>query len=79
MEPARDLQRIERMFASGQPFLVDAQSGYRYSMVACCPQDGSYSSVAQIEKQGQALSRVVFQCPVCFNQFEAKREEIYVC
>jgi len=79
MEPAKDVQKVKRMFAMGQPFLVDSQSGYKYSMVACCPRDSSYASVAQIEKEGQALTKVVFQCSSCFNQFEAKQDDIYVC
>ncbi len=79
MEPVKDAERVRRMFAQGQPFLVDRQSGYKYSMVARCPKDGSYASVAQIEKTGQPLSRVIFQCSSCFNQFEVKQEEICVC
>ncbi len=79
MEPVKDAERVKRMFAMGQPSLVDSLSGYKYSMVARCPRDSSYASVAQIEKEGQALTKVVFQCSACFNQFEAKQEDIYVC
>jgi len=84
MEPAKDVKKVKKMFAMGQPFLVDSQSGYRYSMVAHCPRDSSYASVAQIEKEGQALTKVVFQCSSCYNQFEAKQDDwgrmdIYVC
>lgn len=78
MEPVKDAERVKRMFAQGEPFLVDPQSGYRYSMVARCPQDSSYSSVAQVEKAGQSLSRVMFQCPSCSNRFEAKPDELFV-
>ena len=67
MEPARDAEKVKKMFNQGQPFWVDPQSGYRYSMVAPCPQDGGYASVAEIEKERQALSRVVFQCSSCSN------------
>jgi len=79
MEPVKDDKRVKRMFAQGQPFLVDPQSGYKYSMVARCPKDGSYAAVVQIEKTGKSLSRVIFQCTSCFNQFEVKQDEIYVC
>ena len=79
MEPVKDLKKVKRMFATGQPFLLDSQSGYKYSMVARCPRDSSYSSVAQIEREGQALTKVVFQCSSCFNLFEANQDEIYVC
>jgi hypothetical protein len=78
MEPAKDLTKVKQMFAMGQPFLLDSQTGYKYSMVALCPGDASYASVAQIEKEGQALTKVVFQCPSCFKQFEAKQDDIYV-
>jgi hypothetical protein len=79
MEPVKNANKVKKMFDMGQPFLVDSQSGYKYSMVARCPKDSSYASVAQIEKEGQALTRVVFQCSSCFNQFEAKQDDIYVC
>lgn len=79
MKPVKSIARVRKMFDQGQPFLIDPQSGYKYSMTARCPKDGSYASVAQIEKEGQTLSRVVFQCSSCFNQFEANQEDIYVC
>jgi hypothetical protein len=78
MEPVRDTEKVKRMFAQGQPALVDAQTVYNYSMVARCPKDGSYASVARIQRSGQALSRVIFQCTSCFSQFEVNQDEIYV-
>jgi hypothetical protein len=79
MKPAKSITRVRKMFYQGQPFLIDPQSGYKYTMTARCPKDGSYASVAQIVKEGQTLSRVVFQCPSCFDLFEVKQYEIYVC
>ena len=79
MEPDKDIQKVKRMFGMGQPFLVDPQSGYKYSMVARCPRDNSYASVSQIEKEGQALTKVVFQCSSCSKLFEANQDDIYVC
>jgi hypothetical protein len=79
MKPAKSIAKVRKMFAQGQPFLIDPQSGYKYSMTARCPKDGSYASVAKIEKEGQTLSRVGFQCSSCFNRFEVKQDEIYVC
>ena len=78
MEPVRDIDKVKRMFSEGQTTITDRASGYRYSMVACCPKDGSLASVARTEKSGEALSRVIFQCTSCFNQFEASQEEIYI-
>lgn len=78
MEPVQDLSRVQRMFARGEPFLVDPASGYKYALVARCPRDGSFSAVAQIEKAGPALSRVTFQCPACATLFAPKPEDMLV-
>ena len=78
MEPIKDREKVERMFGQGQTTLVDTSSGYKYNMTACCPQDGSFSSLAQTEKTSQGLSRVIFRCPHCSNLFEAKQEDMYI-
>jgi hypothetical protein len=78
MEPIKDKAKVASMFSQGQASLIDASSGYRYTMVACCPQDGSFSSVAQTEKTSAGLSRVVFRCPRCSVLFEAGPEDIYI-
>ena len=79
MEPVKDTEKVKRMFAQGQPALVDAQTGYKYSMVARCPKDGNYAFVARIERTRQFLSKVTFQCPSCSTQFEVSQDDIYVC
>ena len=78
MEPIKDKEKVARMFSQGQTTLVDASSGYKYTMTACCPQDGNFSSVEQTEKTSEGLSRVIFRCPHCSNLFETKQEDIYV-
>ena len=78
MEPVKDTDKVKRMFVQGQPSLVDVQTGYKYSMVACCPKDGNFASVARIERAGQSLSKVTFQCTSCFTQFEVSQEDIYI-
>ena len=78
MEPLKDTKKVKRMFAQGQTSLVDALTGYKYSMVAPCPKDGNYASVARPERAGQSLSKVTFQCPLCFTQFEVNQDDIYV-
>ena len=78
MEPIKDREKVERMFGQGQTTLVDTSSGYKYNMTDCCPQDGSFSSLAQTEKTSQGLSRVIFRCPRCSNLFEAKQEDMYI-
>ena len=79
MEPVKDAKRVKRMFAQGQPFLIDPQSGYKYTMVARCPKDNSFASVAQIEKAGESLTKVVFHCNSCFSRFEVGQDEIHIC
>jgi hypothetical protein len=79
MEPEKDTEKVKRMFLQGEPELVDAQTGYKYSMVASCPKDGNYTSVARTERVGQTLSRVIFQCSLCSTQFEVSQDEIYIC
>ena len=78
MEPIKDVEKVKRMFAQGQPELVDAETGYKYSIVAFCPKDGNIASVARIEKAGKSLSKVTFRCASCFTEFEASQEDIYL-
>jgi len=78
MEPVRDAEKVKRMFLQGQTTIVDPESKYKYSMVARCPKDDSYASVSQIQRSGQALSRVIFECTSCFSQFEVNQDEIFV-
>ncbi len=66
------------MFAQGQTTFADTQTGYKYTMVARCPKDDNYASIAKIERSGQALSRVMFQCPYCLSRFEVNQGEIYI-
>ena len=78
MEPIKGSEKVKKMFAQGQTTLVDTQTGYKYTMVARCPKDNNYASIAQIERSGQALSRVIFQCPYCFGRFEVNQDEVYI-
>jgi len=78
MEPIKDTAKVKRMFAQGQSDLVDPQTGYKYSMVACCPKDGSFASVARIERTGKSLSKVTFRCTTCSNEFKIRQDDIYV-
>ena len=79
MKPIKDIEKVKRMFAQGQPDLVDVQTKYKYSMVAACPKDGNFSSVARIERAGQSLSKVTFRCTSCFTEFEVSQDDICIC
>ena len=78
MEPLKDIERVKRMFAQGQSSLVDPQTKYKYTMVARCPKDGNFASVARIERAGQSLRKVTFQCTSCFTEFEVGQNDIFV-
>ena len=78
MEPVKEIEKVKRMFAQGHSALVDTQTGHKYTMVARCPKDGNFASVARIERAGQSLSRVTFQCTSCFTEFEVGQDDIYV-
>jgi hypothetical protein len=79
MEPLKDTEKVKKMFATGQSDLVDPQTKYKYTMVACCPKDGNFASVARIERAGQSLNRVTFRCALCFTEFEVGQDDIYIC
>ena len=78
MEPLKDIERVKRMFAQGQSSLVDPQTKYKYTMVARCPKDSNFASVARIERAGQSLRKVTFQCTSCFTEFEVGQDDIYI-
>jgi hypothetical protein len=78
MEPIKDIEKVKRMFTQGQPDLVDVQTGHKYSMVARCPKDGNFASVARIERAGQSLSKVTFRCASCFTEFEVSQDDIHI-
>ena len=79
MEAMKDQARVKKMFAAGEITMRDPKSGYRYSLAAICPKDGSISYVKLFDKSGQALSRVIFECSTCFDHFEARTKDIMVC
>ena len=78
MEPIKDTEKVKTMFEQGQPTLVDRQTGYKYSMVARCPKDGEFASVARIERAGGCLTKVTFRCTSCFTEFDVSQEDIYL-
>ena len=78
MEPSKDIEKVKRMFAQGQSALVDPETGYKYTMVARCPKDDNFASLASTERAGQSLSRVTFRCASCFTEFDAGQDDIYI-
>ena len=78
MEPIKDTEKVKRMFLQGKTDLVDTETGYKYSMVARCPKDGNFASVARIGRAGQSLSKVTFVCPLCLTEFDVSQDDIYI-
>ena len=78
MKAVKDAKKVKRMFLQGQPELVDAETGYKYSMLARCPKDSNFAPVARIERAGQSLSKVTFRCALCQTEFEVSQADIYV-
>jgi hypothetical protein len=78
MKPVIDSQKVKKMFARGELFYVDPQTGYKYSMTARCPRDGGFGSIARVDKTGQVLSDITFQCTICSTPFKVHQEDIYI-
>ncbi len=78
MKPVKAPEKVKRMFAQGQTDLVDAQSRYKYSMVARCRKDGNFAPVTRMERTEESLSRVIFRCSLCDTEFEASEGDIYL-
>lgn len=77
---AEDIQkRIKNMLTNGEVTFKDPESGYRYTLYANCPNDGSSASVARISKEnrtGSSVTNIIFKCPICGNLFEGKEGDI---
>jgi len=68
---------IREVLEKGQLF-VDDKSGYRRFIYASCPNDGNASSVNRLERAGQALTRLLFRCPICGAEFESPIESLFL-
>jgi hypothetical protein len=69
--------RIKRALETGQLSVTDA-TGYRRSIYAGCPRDRNPSPVCRQEKSGQALTRLVFRCPICGTEFERPVKSMFL-
>ncbi len=64
-------KRIENALARGQLNVKDPQTGYLYTFHARCPKDRSLSAVYRVNRANEAITEVIFRCPVCREQFAA--------
>ena len=73
-----ETEQIEKALTAGQLRVLDSGTGYHRSMYAHCPKDSRDASVWRTERSGQAISRVVFRCPTCGTEFDAKPAEMFL-
>jgi len=67
------------MLEAGQVSRIDAASGVLQTLHANCPDDGERASVRRMSREhGGAIMDVTMRCPVCFRDFVAKPESLYV-
>ncbi|APV43758.1 hypothetical protein Dform_00400 [Dehalogenimonas formicexedens] len=78
MEAKKAPAMVKKMFETGKITLVDPDTKYRYSLTAKCPDDGEYADVARFDKAGNTLSRVVFKCVQCEEEFEVRQDQMMV-
>ena len=75
-----EVEQIRHMLSLGHLFVADPVTGYHHSPYARCPNDGSDSSVTHVDRSGWAksITRVVFHCPVCSQQFDAGPKDMFL-
>jgi len=69
MTRSSDVEKIKQALLSGRLTIPDPATGYHRSLYARCPLDGKESPVGRIERSASAITRVVFDCPLCDKQF----------
>lgn len=78
MPKGSELKQIKQALSVGRLSVVDPAIGYQRSFCARCPTDGQESSVYRTDRSGQAITRVVFRCPICGRQFDAAAKDIFL-
>lgn len=73
-----DLKRIKDMLASGKLNVPDPATGFHYSLYAHCPYCRNESSVYRIERSGVPITRVVFRCSLCCEEFDAAANKMFL-
>lgn len=73
----KNSDRIKQALAVGRLSIPDA-TGMQHFIYAHCPGDGQDSPVYRTEKKGDAISKPIFRCPNCGQQFETSAEEMFL-
>jgi len=71
-----ELQRIQEMLSRGQLSISDPATGFHHALYAHCPKHGHDSLVHRTERSGIAITRVVFRCPICSEDFDASMKSM---
>jgi len=78
MGQASQVEQIKQMLSAGRLTIPDPATGYHRALYARCPKDRHDSSVYRIERSGEAITRVVFRCPICNEQFDTVPQKMFL-
>lgn len=72
------LKRIQEMLSRGQLSIPDPETGFHHSVYASCPKCGDQSSANRVDRSGLAITRVVFRCTICCEDFVADVDSMFL-
>ncbi len=78
MAKESELHRIKEMLSRGQLSIPDPVTGFHRSLYARCPKRRHGSPVHRTERSGIAITRVVFRCPICGEDFDAGVDRMFL-
>jgi hypothetical protein len=78
MAKRSDLEIIKQMLSSGRLTIPEPDTGFHRTIYSKCPKDRHECSVHRIDRSGEAITRVVFRCPICTEQFIAGPEKMFL-
>ena len=78
MTKRSDLEIIKQMLSSGRLTIPDPDTGFYRALYSHCPNGKHDCSVHRIDRSGEAITQVVFRCPICTEQFIAGPEKMFL-
>lgn len=76
--PKRKQKQIKAALLAGRLAVTDPATGYQRSLHAPCPRDRHECGVYRIERSGEQITRVVFRCPICGDQFDGNLKTMFL-
>jgi hypothetical protein len=73
-----DLETIKQMLSSGRLTVSDPDTGIQRVLYSKCPKDRYDCFVHRIDRSGEAITQVVFRCPICTEQFIAGPDKMFL-